>query len=263
MPGAGPKTRASSRPRGADRVVVRRLVEAADQAHGVVEQVDDVGEGVAEEPGDAHGDVDPGPAELGQRDHLEALDPAGVGVPEGSHAEQGEDLGDVVALGAHVGRAPHHEADGAGIRAGLGHVAFDQPVGQRPADVPRQRRGHRLGVDGVEVATGRQHVGAAPRGCPAGAGGHVAAGEAGEQVGELVGRAPQVGHQRRGDPAQRRVVTRAPTDPSPRAARASTRDRHAASSRSIVPGARRTRGRSRARRRPSPAATERCPGAGG
>ena len=41
---------------------------AATSAHGVVEQGDDVREGVAEEAGDAQGHVDPGPAQLGQRD---------------------------------------------------------------------------------------------------------------------------------------------------------------------------------------------------
>ena len=51
-----------------------------------------------------------------------------------------------------------------------------------------------------------QHVGAAARGGAARPGGDVAAVEAGEQVGELVGRAPQVGHEALGDPAQRRVV---------------------------------------------------------
>ena len=45
------------------------------------------------------------------------VDPPGLLVPHRPHAEQGERLGDVVALGAHGGRAPHDEADGARVRS--------------------------------------------------------------------------------------------------------------------------------------------------
>ena len=48
-------------------------------------------------------------------------------------------------------------------------------VGQRLADLPRQGRGQGLGVDRVEVATGRQHVGGAAGGRPARPGRDVAA----------------------------------------------------------------------------------------
>ncbi len=51
-----------------DVVVLGRLVERGDRRHGVVEQHDEVREGVAEEARDAHGHVDPGAPELGERD---------------------------------------------------------------------------------------------------------------------------------------------------------------------------------------------------
>ena len=52
---------------GADEVLVERLVEPGDQPDRVVEHRDHVREGVAEEAGDPHGDVDPRPAELLER----------------------------------------------------------------------------------------------------------------------------------------------------------------------------------------------------
>ena len=200
-PGPGPNTRASSRP--AARIGLRSAgssSRAPTRPTASSSRATTSGKASRKKPGDAHGDVDPGPAQLRDGHDLEALDPAGVLVPDGADAEQGQRLGDVVALGAHVGGAPHDEPDGAGVVAGLGQVALDQPVGQGHADVPRQRRRDGLGVDGVEVAAGGQHVGAAAGGGAAGPGGDVAAGEPGEQVGELVGRAPQGRDQRRRDP---------------------------------------------------------------
>ena len=79
--------------------------------------------------------------------------------------------------------------------ARLGHVPLDQPVGQGPPDVPRQRRRDGLRVDGVEVAPGGENVGAAPGRGAAGPGRHVAAVQAGEKVVELVGRPDQGGDQ--------------------------------------------------------------------
>ena len=55
----------------ADVVVLGGLVETGDEPHRVVEHRDHVREGVAEEPGDAHRDVDARPAELGERYRLQ------------------------------------------------------------------------------------------------------------------------------------------------------------------------------------------------
>src|SRR5699024_6173055 len=49
---------------GAHVVLLLRLLEVRDERDGVVDERDDVWEGIAEEPGDAHGNVDAGPAEL-------------------------------------------------------------------------------------------------------------------------------------------------------------------------------------------------------
>ena len=58
---------------------------------------------------------------------LEAGDPLALDVPRRADAEQGERLGDVVALRPHRRRAPQHEPDRVGMRAGLGEVALDEP----------------------------------------------------------------------------------------------------------------------------------------
>ena len=57
---------------GADVVRLVRLVQPGDQPDGVVQQRDHVRERVAEEAADPHGDVDPRPAELGERDRPRA-----------------------------------------------------------------------------------------------------------------------------------------------------------------------------------------------
>ena len=112
-PGGGPEDAGVGVARGPHRVVGSALVEAGDQADGVVEEGDQVGEGVAEEAGDAQRDVDAGPAELRERDGLEADDPPGLRLPDGPDAEQGEGLGHVVALRAHGRGTPQHQPDGA------------------------------------------------------------------------------------------------------------------------------------------------------
>jgi hypothetical protein len=142
----------------ANVVVAAVLVELRHRADRVVEQRHDVRERVAEEAGDPHGHVDPRPAQLGGGDDGEARHAARRVVPHGAAAEQPEDLGDVVALRAHRRRAPDREADAARVRAGVGPVPGQQRLRERDAGVPRALRGDRLGVDGVEVAAGRQDV---------------------------------------------------------------------------------------------------------
>ena len=219
-------------------------------------------EGVAEEAADAQRHVDAGPAELGQRHDLEAGDALGLLVPRRAHAEQGEGLGDVVAVGAHRRRAPQHEADGPGMGAGLGEVALDEAVGQGRADLPRQPGRDRLGVDGVEVAAGRQHVGGAAARRPARPGRDVAPGQPGEQVGDLVDRSgagPARGG-RRPTAASDRSSTSGPSRwrRAPRPA-----SRHAASTRSVSTRPAVGEVDAELGRRPSPAATAPRPGAGG
>ena len=142
-------------------VVVGRLVERGDLGHGVVEQHDEVREGIAEEARDAHRDVDARAPELGQRDHGEAGDASRLGVPGRPHAQQGEDLCHVVTLGAHRRRAPGDEPDHTRQLTRFAAEAIQQGIGEPAAHLPRELRGQRARIDGVEVAARREHVDAA------------------------------------------------------------------------------------------------------
>ena len=88
-----------------------RLVQFGDRPYRVVDQPHHMREGVPEEAGDPDRHVDARAAEFRGRHDLEAGDPARRVVPDRPAAEQRQDLGDVVALGAHRGRAPHRQAD--------------------------------------------------------------------------------------------------------------------------------------------------------
>jgi len=142
----------------ADEVHLVGLVKTSDELDGVVQHRHDVGEGVAEEPGDADRHVDARTAELGQVDDLEVVDPPGHVVPFGLYAEQREHLCDVVARGAHGAGAPHREADRGGVLPGLFQVALHQRLRHRLACLPGEPGRDRAGVHGVEVAAGREHV---------------------------------------------------------------------------------------------------------
>ena len=111
-PGAGRRARRRRRRRGRGRSCPRRARPApATRRDGVVEHGHHVREGVPEEAADAHRDVDPRPAQLGERDRLQAGDPAGRLVPDRADAEQRQHLGDVVAGGPHRRGAPHRQPD--------------------------------------------------------------------------------------------------------------------------------------------------------
>ena len=143
---------------GVGAQVVVGLVQFRDGGDRVVDQRDDVRERVAEETRDAQCHVDARPAELRTRNDREAGDAARRLVPLRAYADEGEHLGDVVALRAHRGRTPDGEADAARVLARVGQVAFEQRRGERGADLPGVAGRDRLRVDGVEVAAGRQHV---------------------------------------------------------------------------------------------------------
>ena len=127
---------------GGDRIVVLVLVERADGADGLVEQLDLRREGIAEEAGDAQRDIDARAAELGQRDDLVAGDAPARRLPDRLRADQRQRLGDVVAAGAHVGGAPGGEAKRLRVVAEVLEVAEQQVLGRFLAELPGGRRGH-------------------------------------------------------------------------------------------------------------------------
>ena len=121
-----------------------------------------------------------------ERDHLQAGHPARGLVPRGPDAEQRQHLGRVVALGAHRRRAPGHQADHLRQLAGVVQMALQHGVGELDAGGVGELDRQRAGVDGVEVAPGREHV-EPPAGRRAGrAGRDVAAAQRAQHVVQLV-----------------------------------------------------------------------------
>ena len=186
-------------------------------------------------------------------------------LPDRPDAEQGQRLGDVVALGAHRRGAPQHEADrvGVGARPRRGGAR----AARRRAATPTSHAsgdGQRLRVD-ASRSCGRSAARGRRRGCgaPLGPGRHVAAVEPGEQVGRSRRRSRRrSGTSQLGDPRAASGRSSAPVAPAAARRAASTR-RAARGPRRRRAAARRRRGRRRARRRRSPAATARARGAGG
>ena len=156
-----------------DVVVLRRFVQRRRQFHSFVKQVDQVGKGVAEEPADADGDIDARAAQLLQRDDLQAHNPAALGLPSGTNAQQVQDLGNVVAMGAHRRGAPYHQAHHLGVGPLILQVLVQKGLGQLFSSLPRGRRRDGLGVDRVEVPAGGQDVGHSAGRCATGTGRHI------------------------------------------------------------------------------------------
>ena len=75
-----------------------------------------------------------------ERNHFESDDPPRLLVPDGSYAEQSQDLRDVVALGSHGCRPPHHDADRLRITALFFEIAPQQVVREPLSDLPTRAR---------------------------------------------------------------------------------------------------------------------------
>ncbi len=161
------------------------LVERGDRARRRVDEIDEIGEGVAKEAGDPQGDVDAWPVEDAGGQDLEAGDAAGPWLPLRAHAHQRQRLRDIVAAGPHAGRAPGRKREAARIDAMLLGMQLDEALRRLPAELPRRRRRHRARIDGIEVASGRQDIRppAARRARRAGC--DEAPGKPGKQAGDL------------------------------------------------------------------------------
>ena len=162
---------------------------------------------------------------------FEAGHPLALWAPRRPDAEQGEGLGDVVAAGAHGGRAPQHQPDGGGVGAGLGEVALDQAVGQAQSRPPTPAAtgwpwGRPSRSCARWAARGRR-PGSARRSARRGRAGRRAR-PAGWSISSGVRR--RFGTSR--SATQRRVGSAVAVAFQPAAARASTRARHSSSTRS-------------------------------
>ncbi len=176
-------------------VLAERLVQRDHRLAGLVEQRDQVREGVAEEAADPADHVDARAAQLGQRDDLDAQHAPVLGLPARAHAQQRQHLGDIVAGRAHGAGAPDADAHAGGVLAGLALVAVDQVVGQALPNLPGRHARQRARVDRVEVAAGRRHMGHAARWSAARPSRDMPAVQRVQQVRDLVVRAlVQLGH---------------------------------------------------------------------
>ena len=164
-----------------ERIFRRLLVARGDGLGGGVDQRDLGREHVAEQAGNAPGDVDARPAEAGRRQHLDAGDAAGGRIPLRPAAHQRQPLRDLLAAGAQRGRAPEIDDQRARPVAMLLQIAAQHFVGGRAAEIEGGRRRHGARIGGEEIAAGRQHIGAAARRRAGRAGGDVAAVERGKQ----------------------------------------------------------------------------------
>ena len=118
-----------------DEVDLVGLVQQSDRLDRPVHQVHEVGEGVTEETGDPEHDVDPRTPELVLGNDLDAAHAPVLGVPDRAHAEEVQGLGDVIAVCAHRGCAPDHDAYRLWIGTLLVKVALEEGLGELAADL--------------------------------------------------------------------------------------------------------------------------------
>ncbi len=187
----------------ADVVTVRRLVQRGDEAERLVQQRDEVREGVAEESRDPADDVDARPAQILQRYDLESGNASALRLPPGAQTEERKHLGDVISMRAHRARPPDGDADAIRIPPLVAHVSLDQRVRQLLPYAPRREARKPARIDRVEVAARRQYVCHAACWRAARSGRYVSAVERVEHVPDLLVRPPQVGHELTADEAQR------------------------------------------------------------
>ena len=89
-----------------DRVVLRIFVLRRHGAHGGIKHLHHTGEGIAKKATDPQGHIYARAAQAHYRNNFKIHHPLAAGSPFGAHADQRKRLGDIVAAGAHGGRAP-------------------------------------------------------------------------------------------------------------------------------------------------------------
>ena len=144
--------------RGGERIFVAVLIARRDRLHGGVDERDLRREQIAEQSGNAPGDIDARTADGRRRQHFDAGDAAARRLPDRPATHQRKSLRDLFAAGAQRGAAPqidHHCAHH--LAVGLQMRAHDL-VGGEPAELHRRRRRQGARIGGEEVAAGRQHV---------------------------------------------------------------------------------------------------------
>ena len=99
----------------AREVVLRVFVGVHGQRKSLVQQRDQVREGVPEKAADPHRHIDARAAQFVQGHQLHVFQAAALRVPHGFHAQQREDLRQVIPLCPHVACPPHADGDVFGV----------------------------------------------------------------------------------------------------------------------------------------------------
>ena len=146
-----------------NRIGAIRLIQQGNGADRAGDDIHLGRERVAEQSGDAKGDIDARPLQFGKRGDSKSRHAAGNFFPQRPRPDQRQYLRHVVAAGAHVRGAPGRQRDRARPFAGLLPVSFHQPLRGQPPDPPCRRRRYRANVNRKEIPSRRQHVGPSPR----------------------------------------------------------------------------------------------------
>mmetsp|Transcript_24668 Transcript_24668/g.97882 ORF Transcript_24668/g.97882 Transcript_24668/m.97882 type:complete len:360 (+) Transcript_24668:492-1571(+) len=173
----------------ADEVHLGRLVGVGALAEEVVQQEDDVVEGVAEDTGKRGEDVDARPSELVERDEIESHDAAARAVAHGPSTRQRDCDRDRFAARLDGVEPPQTDGDRLGVSLWVDRslVLADDGVGDRQASSPRRLGRHPVRIQRVGVAARGEDVDAVAQNVAAEPRRHEAALEAAHEVGELVG----------------------------------------------------------------------------
>ena len=141
-----------------ERIFVVVFVARRDRLHGGIDQRDLRREKIAEQPGNAPGDIDARAPDCGGRQHFDAGDAPAGRIPDRPAAHQRKPLRDLLAAGAQRGAAPQIDHDRARRLAMRLQMRAHDFVGGEPAEIHRGRRRQRARIGGEEIAAGRQHV---------------------------------------------------------------------------------------------------------
>jgi len=144
---------------------LRRFVKGGNHPDRVIDTLDKQRKGIAEESGNPGHHVEPRPAKFAEGNDLDPLHIAAARLPDRPDPHEVKDLGQIVAAGTHGRAAEQNNADTAGVLTFFCHIAFDKGIAETASHLPCGRSGNALGIDGEEVASGRQNVGLSPGGC--------------------------------------------------------------------------------------------------
>ena len=159
---------------GRQRVHVIRLVQCCHSLHGRIEEANKVGKRIAEEPRHPQRDIHPRPVEQAHRQDFKVVHALTASGPHRAHAHQRHGLGDIVATGAHGGRAPDGQPQLSQMITVILQVALKDQIGGLETDAPRGGGRQVAHVHREKIAPCGQYIQPPATRCPTGPGWHEA-----------------------------------------------------------------------------------------